>query len=257
MMGQKIILLAVDCDFTNMIYHALKESYPNIEVIIEEPVSKGKLIRGRIRKLGLFKVFGQLVFQVGVYPFLKRRAQARIKAILNKAGMSSESIPPGIVKKIGSANSNESIDLIKAKAPDLIIINGTRILSEKFVKTFQGKIMNIHAGITPTYRGVHGGYWALINNDPENCGTTVHFVDSGIDTGSILAQDKVEVEQEDNFATYPYLQFVKGINLLLSSMDKFFEGNLKVISAESAKSALWYHPTFIEYFYYWKTKKVK
>ncbi|MBO9701653.1 MAG: hypothetical protein J7604_15715 [Sporocytophaga sp.] len=257
MMEQKIILLAVDCDFTNMIYHALKESYSNIEVIIEEPVSKGKLIKGRIRKLGLFKVLGQLVFQVGVYPFLKRKSDARIKAILYKAGMSSEPIPPGIVEKIGSANDNKSIDRIKDKAPDLIIINGTRILSKEFVKTFQGKIMNIHAGITPAYRGVHGAYWALVNNDLENCGTTVHFVDSGIDTGSILVQGKVKVEKDDNFATYPYLQFVQGINLLQSSIQKFFEGNLKIIQATSDKSALWYHPTFIEYFYYWKTKKVK
>jgi folate-dependent phosphoribosylglycinamide formyltransferase PurN len=257
MMEQKIILLAVDCDFTNMIYHALKKLYPDIEVIIEDPVSKGKLIRGRIKKIGLFKVFGQLIFQVGIYPFLKRRSEARIKEILYKAGMSSEPIPPEVIQKVGSANDKKSIELIKGKAPDLIIINGTRILSKEFVQSFQGKIMNIHAGITPAYRGVHGAYWALVNNDPENCGTTVHFVDSGIDTGSILAQAKVEVEPGDNFATYPYLQFAIGISLLISSMQKFFEDNLRVIPTVSDKTALWYHPTFIEYFYYWKTKKVK
>lgn len=257
MMDQKIILLAVDCDFTNMIYHALKKSYPNIEVIFEEQVSKGKLINGRIRKLGLLKVLGQLIFQVGVYPILKRKSQVRIKSILHKSGLSSEPIPKEIVQKVGSANDIKSINLIKEKAPDLIIINGTRILSKEFVNAFQGKIMNIHAGITPAYRGVHGAYWALINNDIENCGTTVHFVDAGIDTGNILAQGKIEVEQEDNFATYPYLQFVKGINLLMYSIQKFFLGDLKVQQAGSEKSGLWYHPTFIEYFYYWKTKKVK
>lgn len=257
MMEPRILLLGVDCDFTNMIYHALKKLYPDIEVIIEEPVSKGKLIRGRIKKIGVFKVLGQLIFQVGIYPFLKRRSEARIKEILQKGGMSTEPIPLEVLQNIGSANDKKSIELIKGKAPDLIIINGTRILSKEFVQNFQGKIMNIHAGITPAYRGVHGAYWALVNNDPENCGTTVHFVDSGIDTGSILAQAKVEVEPGDNFATYPYLQFAKGINLLMEAVQKFFEGSLKVIPAGSDKSSLWYHPTFMEYFYYWKTKKVK
>ncbi len=257
MMEQKIILLAVDCDFTNMIYHALKKSYPNIEVILEKPVSKGKLIRGRIKKIGLFKVLGQLIFQVGIYPFLKSKSESRIKAILHKAGLSSEPIPLKLVQKIGSANDKKSIELIKNKAPDLIIINGTRILSKEFVQTFQGRIMNIHAGITPAYRGVHGAYWALVNNDLENCGTTVHFVDAGIDTGNILARGKVEVGREDNFATYPYLQFAIGISLLISSMQKFFEDNLRVIPTVSDKTELWYHPTFIEYFYNWKTKKVK
>jgi len=253
----KIVMLAVDCDFTNMIYHDLKKSYSNIEVIIEEPVSKGKLIRGRIKKLGLLKVLGQLVFQAGVYPFLKKISEARIKTILDESDLSSEPISPKVIQKIESANDLKAIDLIKDKAPDLIIINGTRILSKEFVKTFQGRIMNIHAGITPAYRGVHGAYWALVNNDLENCGTTVHFVDSGIDTGNILAQGTVDVKQGDNFATYPYLQFAIGISLLKGAMQKFFEDNLKVIPSVSSKSTLWYHPTFIEYFYYWKTKKVK
>ncbi|GAL83794.1 formyl transferase domain-containing protein [Sporocytophaga myxococcoides] len=250
-------MLAVDCDFTKMIYHALKKAYPNIEVIFEEPVSKGKLIRGRIKKLGVFKVLGQLIFQIGIYPFLKMRSEARIKTILQTTGLSSEPIPLEVVHKIESANDMKSIDLIKYKAPALVIINGTRILSKEFVQTFHGRIINIHAGITPAYRGVHGAYWALVNNDPENCGTTVHFVDSGIDTGNILAQAKIEIEQSDNFATYPYLQFAKGINLLMDAVQKFFDGSLKVIPVRSERSALWFHPTFIEYFYNRKTKKVK
>jgi methionyl-tRNA formyltransferase len=46
----------------------------------------------------------------------------------------------------------------------------------------------VHAGITPRYRGTHGGYWVLLNNDPGHCGVTIHLVDPGIDTGSIVAR---------------------------------------------------------------------
>ena len=44
-------------------------------------------------------------------------------------------------------------------------------------------VINMHAGITLRYRGVHGGYWALAEQHPEWVGTTVHLVDPGIDTG--------------------------------------------------------------------------
>ena len=43
--------------------------------------------------------------------------------------------------------------------------------------------LNTLAGITPSYRGVHGAYWALVQRQPDACGVTVHLVDAGIDTG--------------------------------------------------------------------------
>jgi methionyl-tRNA formyltransferase len=41
--------------------------------------------------------------------------------------------------------------------------------------SINSKFVNIHVGITPKYRGVHGTYWALVNNDVENSGVTVHL----------------------------------------------------------------------------------
>jgi folate-dependent phosphoribosylglycinamide formyltransferase PurN len=66
---------------------------------------------------------------------------------------------------------------LKAINPDLVIVNGTRIISKKVLSSINSKFVNIHVGITPKYRGVHGTYWALVNNDVENSGVTVHFVD--------------------------------------------------------------------------------
>ncbi len=49
--------------------------------------------------------------------------------------------------------------------------------------------INYHAGINPKYRGQHPGYWALASDDAENAGVTIHLVDEGVDTGSVLYQD--------------------------------------------------------------------
>ena len=49
-------------------------------------------------------------------------------------------------------------------------------------------VLNYHAGITPKYRGMNGGYWALATGDAGNFGATVHLVDAGVDTGGVLHQ---------------------------------------------------------------------
>ena len=61
------------------------------------------------------------------------------------------------------------------------MVNGTRIISSRVLDSIGCPIINTHAGITPRYRGVHGGYWALAEGHPEEVGTTVHLVDKGIE----------------------------------------------------------------------------
>ena len=107
--------------------------------------------------------------------------------------------------------------------------------------------MNIHAGITPAYRGVHGLYWALVNDDAEQAGVTVHLVDKGIDTGDVLYQKKIEITSKDNFSTYPLIQLGEGILLLKKAIDDFLKDDLKAVEVNTSKSRLWYHPTLLFY----------
>src|SRR5438093_9923670 len=53
-----------------------------------------------------------------------------------------------------------------------VVVNGTRIISEAVLTASDAVFINMHAGITPKYRGVHGGYWALYNGDGEAASST-------------------------------------------------------------------------------------
>ncbi len=106
----------------------------------------------------------------------------------------------------------------------------------------------MHVGITPKYRGVHGGYWALVNNDTSNCGVTIHLVDPGIDTGSVIYQQQIAVTGKDNFVTYPLLQLSAGLPLLMTAIDDILQGRLTVKQG-TGESRLWSHPTFGQYVY--------
>jgi methionyl-tRNA formyltransferase len=105
----------------------------------------------------------------------------------------------------------------------------------------------MHVGITPKYRGVHGGYWSLVNNDENNFGVTIHYVDTGIDTGSIIYQATAARAPRDNFVTYPLLQLAAGIPLLKKALDELPKAGNH--TGKKDVSRLWSHPTAWGYLY--------
>jgi methionyl-tRNA formyltransferase len=131
--------------------------------------------------------------------------------------------------------------------PDVVVLAGTRILGKRILSSVPCPIVNIHAGITPLYRGVHGAYWALVDRRPDLCGVTVHRVDEGIDTGNVLAQVLIDPTKEDNFASYPWLQMGAGLTLLTALLPRIAAGeNIKFIPL-SSQSKLRHHPTIWGY----------
>ena len=137
------------------------------------------------------------------------------------------------------------------------MVSGTRIVGNKTLGIKSAKFINIHAGITPDYRGVHGAYWALVNNDKKLCGVTLHFLDSGIDTGNIIGQNSIIVEKNDNFSTYPFIQLASGIKLLDNFLNKKQPINNINLITDFKKSIQYTHPTIYTYFYNYIIKGVK
>jgi methionyl-tRNA formyltransferase len=241
-----IVILATEGQSTNMLYNALNEDYEIQKVIFEEPISKVELVKRRLKKFSIIQVIGQLLFQILYLPFLRMNSSTRIESIRSIYRLNNNSIPKSAVMWVSSINNADCHAIISALNPDAFVLSGTRILSGSTLENCHAPVVNIHAGITPFYRGVHGGYWALANNEPQKCGVTLHIVDTGIDTGNILAQSKIEITNQDNFATYPILQLAKGIELLKNCLPQFLNHTLIAVSTEQ-KGQLWYHPTIWQY----------
>lgn len=90
--------------------------------------------------------------------------------------------------------------IIKVLGPyklNLIVLAGfMRILSTVFVRAYKNKIVNIHPALLPSFPGINAGRQAL-EYGVKYTGVTVHFVDEGVDTGPIILQSVVEIEDED------------------------------------------------------------
>ncbi len=90
------------------------------------------------------------------------------------------------------------ISVIKNKKIRLICLAGfMRILSKVFIKSFNGKILNIHPSLLPKYKGLNTHQRVLFNNEKYS-GCTVHFVNSKLDGGKIILQKKVKISKVDN-----------------------------------------------------------
>ena len=245
-----ITLVCTDCDYTRILYHGLKNDFNISRIIIEEPVSKKQLIKRRIKRLGLMTVIGQLIFQAGLVPLLRMRSRIKVNKILQSAGLNRSPMPEEKITHVSSVNGEDFKILVKNLQTDLIIVNGTRVISGEVLKLIKSPIINVHVGITPLYRGVHGAYWALVNNDRDHCGVTIHAIDSGIDTGGIIKQESITPETGDNFITYPYLQFHTAIKLVKMVIPDCLKNHYNFLTAPQGKSRLWYHPTIWQYLKY-------
>ena len=87
---------------------------------------------------------------------------------------------------------------LKEFSIDLICLAGyMRILGEEVIQTFEKKIINIHPSLLPAFPGLNAQKQA-INHGVKFSGCTVHFVDSGVDSGPIILQTVVPVYDNDD-----------------------------------------------------------
>ncbi|MBM4521878.1 phosphoribosylglycinamide formyltransferase [Rhodococcus hoagii] len=92
-------------------------------------------------------------------------------------------------------------EAVAAHRPDLVVSAGfMKILGPAFMDRFGGRIINTHPALLPAFPGAHAVRDALAYG-VRVTGSTVHLVDSGVDTGPILAQEPVEVRVDDDEAT--------------------------------------------------------
>jgi folate-dependent phosphoribosylglycinamide formyltransferase PurN len=241
-----VVLLAGSGPSTDVVANYLSDRVPDLVLVVEEPQSRLELARRRARRIGWVPAVGQVLF-VAIQPVLRRLGAHRRAAIFREASLDTSHRVP--THRVSSVNDDATLALLTSLRPTMVVVHGTRIIAARILGSVDCPVVNMHAGITLRYRGVHGGYWALAERHPEWVGTTVHLVDPGIDTGGILAQATFVVSPEDTIATYPDLHLVHGLPLLGAQVDKVIAGSaLEPVPASIATgSGFYYHPTLWSY----------
>ncbi len=240
---------------SRFMYNGLAKDLEIHTVIRETPVPMKTILKNRAKRIGWISVAGQIAFGVLMLPIIRNFSKTQKEKVIRKLGLSDLAVSDEKLVDVLSVNSKESIELLQEINPDIVVVNGCRIVSQKVLSSVNAVFINTHEGITPRYRGIHGGYWALVNRDLAHCGVTVHLVDKGVDTGGILYQSTIQPEKKDNFTTYPYYQTAAGIPLMKKAIEDVISNSIQTIEPK-LESKIWYHPTIWGYVWNFLTKGV-
>ena len=137
------------------------------------------------------------------------------------------------IKAVYETDEDKIIELLKENNIDLIVLAGyLKIITPKFVDEFRNKIINIHPSLIPSFCGkgyygekVHQG---VIDYGAKVTGATVHFVDEGADTGAIIMQETVNVEQDDDAKSLAKRVVEVEHRILKESIRLFCENKLSI-----------------------------
>lgn len=121
-----------------------------------------------------------------------------------------------------------TVEILRSHKVDLVILAGfMRILTEAMVNAFPNAIMNIHPALLPSFQGLHAQQQAL-DYGVRYSGCTVHFVDCGTDTGPIIMQSVVQVEQDDTEETLSARIQKAEHQTFATAIKLFVEGKIRV-----------------------------
>ncbi|MDQ6433006.1 formyltransferase family protein [Mesorhizobium sp. LHD-90] len=227
------------------IVNALSARFGPVTVILEQPESKWAILKRRARRQGWLSVAGQIGTMV-VIRTSKVLLARRLAAVAVETGFDATPPKPERTVEILSANSPEFLDALRRLAPEAVLLAGCRLLKSETLAGISCPVLNYHAGITPKYRGMNGGYWALATGDAENFGTTVHLADAGVDTGAILYQERGKPSKSDTIATYALTQAAFSREIIVRALQDALTGKLVPVDT-GLPSRQWYHPTLWRY----------
>ncbi len=126
---------------------------------------------------------------------VSNRAAAGALSIAKQAGIPARDIPSRGVKRQEHEIAN--LASLAAESIDILCLAGyMRVLSPSFIEAFDKPILNIHPSLLPAFPGMHAQKQAL-DAGVRWSGATVHFVDSGMDTGPIILQEPVPILEDD------------------------------------------------------------
>jgi phosphoribosylglycinamide formyltransferase-1 len=126
------------------------------------------------------------------------------------------------------AHEKQVISMLDERTIGLVCLAGyMRILSGTFVKHFEGRLLNIHPSLLPSFPGLHAQRQAL-GYGVKVTGATVHFVDEGVDSGPIVLQAAVPVAPDDTEETLAARILLEEHRIYPEAIRLFAEGRLHI-----------------------------
>ena len=171
---------------------------------------------------------------------ISNNPNAKGLAIARKLGLSTEIVESNGLKGGNWEYDSKIVDILKkykvTPQNGLICLAGfMRIISPEFIRQYKGRIMNIHPAILPSFPGLHSQRQAF-EYGVKYSGCTVHFVDEGMDTGPIILQSVIKIEDNDTEDTITKKILRQEHKIYPEAVKLFANGKIKITGRKTTIS---------------------
>lgn len=195
--------------------HLAAEGFEVIGVIVEE-VPTIKALKEWTKKLG----FGVFVKKVAQRLTGKKNVSSDEK---QNQEMQLSKVPTSPnVYHFASHNSPECIEKVKELSPDVIVLRGCGIIKKAMLDVPKIGVINPHYALLPDFRGMDVTEWSALHGDP--IAVSVHSVNKGVDTGTVLKSETIEPTVEDTVGSLRDKSAALAVKLLKDALVDLREG---------------------------------
>ncbi|RIV24682.1 hypothetical protein D2Q93_06250 [Alicyclobacillaceae bacterium I2511] len=212
-MSKRIAILCSDDAHHKYLISYFRSKFNVLSVVIEP----GKKQRERSLKNRRYKDYAY-----SQYHYL-RRSLLGLNAY-RRAYFHNHSPELGEVTYVDSINDPKVETVLSNANPDVTVVMGTSILSKKILKVAGPNIINVHGGYLPYYRGNHCFFFAVYERAFDRIGSTIHFVDEGIDTGQIIEIVEPSIYPDDKPESLYCRAELIAIHRLAELIEQFNQG---------------------------------
>jgi methionyl-tRNA formyltransferase len=149
--------------------------------------------------------------------------------------ISGQPLPPSIAslvqgpglprRQVANHNDDACCQMLQEFGPDLVVLGGTRIIRPRILAIPPRGTVNAHPGLLPWLRGSSSVGWALYKDLP--IGSTVHFVDRGIDTGPLILREELPVQRGDTYERLVRRVLTLSGKLMADALELFAAGEVR------------------------------
>jgi len=151
--------------------------------------------------------------------FFIRRAEYEQHLLSSCGNLSAKNTPEVLHIGQGKLNHPETLEAVRNFHPSQIIVFGASLLGPGYLSPYTNRVINLHLGLSQYHRGASCNFWSVHEGRPGLLGATIHKVTSGIDTGEIIRQETIQLDENDDEQTLAGKTLILGTRLVIETLN--------------------------------------
>jgi folate-dependent phosphoribosylglycinamide formyltransferase PurN len=141
-------------------------------------------------------------------------------------------------------NTPTVFEWIQNQAPDLVLLYGSSIVKPPLLEAYESRIINLHLGLSPYYRGSGTNFWPLVNREPECVGATIHLTVLSVDAGALLGQIRPVPEINDRAHELGTKTIMVGFDIMPLVVSRYLDGRIKPLPQDLSNGRVYRRKDF-------------